>query len=131
MELNGLVSEITIKDSASAVADRISAAMDRVTASEEKIGSTKSYENAARGFENLKRAQDPVYARMQDLANIQTKLNDYVAKGVTTQSEANEVYARAVDSTQRQIKALGDHASATGNASAATAQPDHPERSVL
>src|SRR5579872_2442783 len=91
-----LVTEVVVKDSASAVADRISQSMDKmgnaVDQSNQKVaGSTRTLENYARGFERLKQASDPAYATATRLADAQAKLNTYVGAGVATSEEAASV----------------------------------------
>lgn len=98
-----VVSEVLVKDSASAVLDRVNAAMQRVAASEASMqegadvvdkkvaSSTRQLEGYARGFENLRRSVDPVYDSQTRVANTALKLQQYVAAGVATEAEAGSV----------------------------------------
>lgn len=96
MDINRLVSEVVVKDSASAVADRVTAAMERLKAAEggvqeRAVASTRSLENSARSFERLKASVDPVYAAQQRLANIQLQVNRAVELGTASQAEATRM----------------------------------------
>jgi hypothetical protein len=115
VQLNNLISEVIVRDSASAVLDRVSAAMDRAADAEGRVqggadavttkitGSTRALETAARQFENLKRAADPVYDRMTQLANQQLQLQRAVSLGTATQSEAADGLSAAGGASQRSL----------------------------
>ncbi len=95
------ISEVIVKDQASAVADRVTGALDRLKKTEEQLQettarSTRTLESSARQFERLKASVDPVYQAQQRLAEIQNQLNRSVQLGVATQKEANDVYNRYV-----------------------------------
>jgi hypothetical protein len=131
--LNDLVSEVKVIDSASPVYDRITASMNRVADAEQRMqdglvqtdtkvqGSTRSLTAAANSFESLKRASDPVYANLQQLANAQIKLTDAVAKGVATQGEAAAIYAALKAQSDAVVAGLnsmgGAHDAVRGKAS--------------
>lgn len=112
--LASLTAEVTVTDRATAVLDRVTGAMDRAAAAEGRLqdgvektdqkfqGSTRSLESSARGFERLKAASDSVYAKQQQLADAQTKLNRAVELGVASAVEAAEVYTRM----ERQINGV-------------------------
>jgi beta-phosphoglucomutase-like phosphatase (HAD superfamily) len=125
VQLNNLISEVIVRDSASAVLDRVSAAMDRAADAEGRVqggadavttkitGSTRALETAARQFENLKRAADPVYDRMTQLANQQVQLQRAVSLGVASQSEAAAVYRQLAERANDLSRAHVGLASAT------------------
>lgn len=116
--ISSLVSEVIVKDSASAVVDRVTAALDRMANAEVGVQdglakSSNSLRQAASGFERLRAAADPVYASQQRLANVQAQLNRAVQLGVASQSEANAVF-------QKTAAQIGTTEGATSRLSAVT-----------
>jgi len=96
-----LISEVTIRDQASAAADRISSAMKRMADAEGAAGEVtartgRAIETAGRSFERLKAAVDPVYAANQRLAQTQLQLNRAVELGVASQAEATALMQRHI-----------------------------------
>src|SRR4051812_1283924 len=94
-----MISEVVIKDSASAVADRVTAAFGRMAdaegrANDNAVKSSRSLETAARNFENLSRAVNPVLDAQTRFADIQLKVQRAVDLGVASQSEAVAVIAK-------------------------------------
>ncbi len=121
MQLNQLISEVVVKDSASAVLDRVDAALTRVAASEEKLqgraaGSTRALEREARSFESLKAAADPAYAAMQRLADQQLKLQRATQLGIASQEESIAVFNRLKAQTDATVARMNSNtgAAATG-----------------
>ncbi len=96
VQASQLVAEVTVKDTASAVADRVTAAMDRMATAEDKVStgaatSSRQLETAAKQFERLRASVDPAYAAQQRLANAQAQLSRQMQLGVVSEQEAARV----------------------------------------
>ncbi|HVJ31667.1 MAG TPA: hypothetical protein VND94_01015 [Terriglobia bacterium] len=105
-----VVSEVVVKDTASAVADRISAAMDKLANSEadvqdQAVKSTRSLEQAARTMERYRAASDPAYAASQRLANIEKEL-----------TRASEILGDKTGEAAATMERLRAQANLSGNA---------------
>lgn len=105
--INQLVSEVLVKDSASASYDRITASMDRTAAAESRVqagaagvetkmaSSSAAVDRAARAWGGLQSRVDQNFASHQKIAAAAAQAERAVALGVATQSRAAEVVALA------------------------------------